>query len=540
MSIKLTLPRQQGFTLLEIVLVLFLLALLASSTLFLTQGVEDQAKYDATKQRLNMIRTAIIGDTSRTINGHPEISGFAADMGRLPECLRELLSPVDCNDVDLLLWDQDVDSQVWSGWRGPYLIGDSEFTGEMHFRDGYGNSGDTSGVVSEDWRNSGWTFFDDNLSIISAGFDVNVDTDDVPIPLGTQQLISPFDYQITLGTDWQNVKVQFYSESSNGTFIAANSLRVKFNTPVEGDVLNYSDSDLDTPDKRDGSIYLSNTFPENDVFVPLLDGSIEVKDTESLSFLPTATLLAASVPPLTNPIITPITITITITTATVISYTDEDGNNGVFSTNNKCSPNCTLTISGSNYEATNGGVTSSIGDPVDTLEFSAAGTVTISPHYVAPIIAKNLAKPIITVTSGSSLLANTLTLPLGASITLADNDAKLIDDNVILSGTTIIVSAPFTRTGNVITTDFSGDTFIIPSNTPPAVGNTLTIPAASTFIAGEKSFTIVCELGVEQGELFDGNCDNGGVNNISSPTSMSLVPRTSLPVNNAAIEWIIQ
>ena len=103
MSIKLSLSHQQGFTLLEIVLVLFLLGLMASSTLFLTQGVEDQTKYDETKHRLKMIRTAIIGDSSRTINGHPEVSGFAADMGRLPECLRELLSQRYCDNREIPL-----------------------------------------------------------------------------------------------------------------------------------------------------------------------------------------------------------------------------------------------------------------------------------------------------------------------------------------------------------------------------------------------------------------------------------------------------
>lgn len=548
MSFKLTITRQQGFTLLEIVLVLFLLGLMASSTLFLTQNVEDQAKYDETKNRLKMIRTAIIGDTRRTINGRPEISGFAADMGRLPECLRELLTQRYCDDSDdLPPWEQDANSQVWAGWRGPYLVGNSEISGQVHFRDGYGNSGDTSGVVSDDWKNSGWIFPEalSDFIIVSTGFDGvitnDINSDDVPRPLATQQLFNPIDYQVTLGTDWQNLDVQLYSGSSNGTFIAANSLRVKLSAPVEGEVLDYSDADLDTSDERDASIYLSNTFPENPIFVPPIDGKIAVDGTvtpESLTFTPDATLLSASVTPLTTPIAD--TITITITAATVITYTDKDGNNGVFSTNGKCSPDCILTISGSNYTAKQGLVDSDIGDDVDTLTFAANGSVTITPYYVAPIVAKNIAKSVITVEPGSSLATNILTLPLGATVTLPNNDAQLNGLDVVLSGTTITVSAPFTRIENQITTDFSGDKFFIPSNTPPAVGNTLIIPAASTFIMGEKSFTIVCETGAEHGELFDGDCDNDSLNNISNPQSMSLVPRTTLPVNNTAIEWTIQ
>lgn len=528
---KVTISHQQGFTLLEIVLVLFLLGLMASSTLFLTQGVEDQAKYDETKQRLNMIRTAIIGDTSRTINGRPEISGFAADMGRLPECLRELLDPVNCDNTPLQTWNQDINSQVWAGWRGPYLIGDSEFTGEVHFRDGYGNAGDTSEIVSKDWKNSGWVFSEslNSVNFISTGFDLLDNSDDVPNPAFTQELISSFDHQVTLGTDWKNVKVQFYSESSNGTFIAANSLRLKLSSPDEGTILNYAHIDLDTSDERDGSIYLSNTFPKNDVFVPLLDGRIVVKDTETFSFTPDATLSTDN-------------LSVIITAATVITYTDENNITGVFTVNSKCLPNCIMTIPGSDRTAKDGitPILDGIGGTFDTLEFEATNTVTILPHYVAPIIAKNIAKSVITVAPSSALLASTLTLPFGATVTLPDNDAQLSDDKVILSGTTITVSEAFTRNENTITTDFTNDSFIIPSNTPAAVGNTLVIPAASIFTAGEKSFTIVCESGAEQGELFDGDCDGGGINKISHPTSMSLVPRTTLPVNTTAIEWTIQ
>mgnify|MGYP000243957607 CR=1 FL=1 len=72
---------QDGFTLLEMILVLFLIGLMASATLLLTENIEDQAKYDENKRRMELIRTAIVGQTNRTINGGAEISGFAADMG---------------------------------------------------------------------------------------------------------------------------------------------------------------------------------------------------------------------------------------------------------------------------------------------------------------------------------------------------------------------------------------------------------------------------------------------------------------------------
>lgn len=44
-----------------------------------------------------MIREAILGDPRKTVNGQAVMSGFVADMGRLPTCLRELLEPFNCN-----------------------------------------------------------------------------------------------------------------------------------------------------------------------------------------------------------------------------------------------------------------------------------------------------------------------------------------------------------------------------------------------------------------------------------------------------------
>ncbi|WAK03175.1 prepilin-type N-terminal cleavage/methylation domain-containing protein [Methylobacter sp. YRD-M1] len=141
-----------GFSLLEMLLVLFLMALMASAGLMLTEGVEDQAKYDETKRRMDLMRRAIVGDPTRTVNGSPEISGFVADMGRLPGCVRELLEPNDCANPENALteWSIDPGSGLGSGWRGPYIQVLPERDGALRFRDGYGNS-DTS-----DAQDSGW------------------------------------------------------------------------------------------------------------------------------------------------------------------------------------------------------------------------------------------------------------------------------------------------------------------------------------------------------------------------------------------------
>jgi len=157
----------KGFSLLELLLVLFIMGLMTATTMLMTGGVEDQAKYDETKRRMELIKRAIVGDTSRTVNGTAEISGFVADMGRLPSCLSELValsgvgadkSPCD-GTTTIQTWRIDTATGLYSGWRGPYLDVMPDGDGEKRFRDGYGNDDGTpdygweydinaSGVVS--------------------------------------------------------------------------------------------------------------------------------------------------------------------------------------------------------------------------------------------------------------------------------------------------------------------------------------------------------------------------------------------------------
>lgn len=232
---------QKGFTLLEMVLVLFLIGLLASAGLLFTEGVEDQAKYDETKRRIELIRKAIIGDTTRTINGAPEISGFAADTGRLPACIAELFyldtenpisgvaadlyrSPCDTSnvtDLPLPYWFMNQTTGIGFGWRGPYIQTLTDRNGEVRFRDGYGNDDDTENFG---WQ---WQLFDKNdnslnvteaksavkASLQSLGFDAIDPVDDIPkgdisaIP----SLIVNNDWKVTLPN---TITVNFQNQSS--------------------------------------------------------------------------------------------------------------------------------------------------------------------------------------------------------------------------------------------------------------------------------------------------------------------------------------
>lgn len=92
---------QRGFTLIEVLTVMLVLVAIASITVESTKDFVFQGRYDITKDRYEKIKKAIIGDPNQVINGQPNISGFVADMGRLPHCLRELIDGYDCETQGL-------------------------------------------------------------------------------------------------------------------------------------------------------------------------------------------------------------------------------------------------------------------------------------------------------------------------------------------------------------------------------------------------------------------------------------------------------
>lgn len=142
--------RQSGFTLLELIVVVAVLGLITNlATEFVAQNVNQQ-RFDTTKDRLEKIQYAIIGDDTRTVNGQPDLVGFVHDMGRVPQDLDELVTePTDCdpNTSGNQLCSKSYSSTLnrTIGWRGPYI------SKETTDNDGWGNSwnyGVTANVVT--------------------------------------------------------------------------------------------------------------------------------------------------------------------------------------------------------------------------------------------------------------------------------------------------------------------------------------------------------------------------------------------------------
>lgn len=515
--------KSAGFTLLELVLVLFLIGLLASAGLLFTDNIENQAQFDETQRRLDLIKQAIAGDTSRTVNGSPELSGFVSDVGRLPLCLKELIelgepvslengifeSPCD-NDLsnDIRIWQLDPATGSGAGWRGPYLSANQEGSGFKRFRDGYNNI-DTDPL--EDDLNYGWIYQLDTLSgqinITSNGLDLSSTADDISVTL-----LELNDFSITLGNDWIHIAafINFLPLQD-----PLPNFRLKLNFPVNGAPPVWPVTEAD----RDVDLSLSAIFPtlgmETDQFGNIV---VPIADLELIKF---------SIP------VNKSGDEITLQPGTVISYTNEATPQPEdYIEEYKVAPYCAggCTIQMTNLLSSDGTTPLPDGD-YSTVKTSTDAELTASTAVVG-FVASNLSKRVIYVPAGTNITGTTLTLPGDTTVNLpADSSAKVTNNKVILGGAEITVSETFTLENNIVLTS-SGDTFAVPSGTVKN-GNNLTVPASLRLPSGIHSLTVVCE---NNGYVYaDAGCEQG---NFSTTTKKIVaVPRASLPVKPEPLFW---
>ncbi|MDR1461732.1 MAG: type II secretion system GspH family protein [Azoarcus sp.] len=208
-----------GFTLAELLVVVAILSATALAAFGLVNEDRTQVRIDDTRNRLAILRRAIIGPESPAYGGEMRLAGYVADNGRLPQTLGALLNIVDENvtrpragvtpklatTVDPATCiqtggvDLDDAARVIKGHRGNYLASVAARGGE--FRDGWGNVSpvDDSDNFGWEWKWTGVGF--DELTITSLGAD-NISDGEPPPDLEAEvdqsMLIGDLDWRVPI------------------------------------------------------------------------------------------------------------------------------------------------------------------------------------------------------------------------------------------------------------------------------------------------------------------------------------------------------
>ncbi len=149
--------RKNGFSLLELLVVLVILGFLTAMMVKVFTHGDDQKRFDETRIKMEEIKKALIGTSGAYANGQRQFAGYITDMGELPG--------LDEYDQPDSLWEQgsqrdweyNQGPKIWMGWRGPYI----EAPQENLLEDAWG---DTFAFI----------IYDTGIDIISRGADNNI------------------------------------------------------------------------------------------------------------------------------------------------------------------------------------------------------------------------------------------------------------------------------------------------------------------------------------------------------------------------------
>ncbi len=196
---------QKGMTLVELLVVIFILAALAGTTVSLVGVIDDRERHTMTTKRLGEIRAATLGPDIIAPNGNYMTGGFLQDMGYLPRSDEDLMKRP--SGVSERAYSEDW--RTWYGWAGPYISAPplrKDDTTQKPY-DGWGN--DFYG-----WPTGGAQPGDD-FAVRSHGADTGEAGDD--IPHSSQPLIRGNEWVADIGEIRATI-INMSSSAVSGTF----------------------------------------------------------------------------------------------------------------------------------------------------------------------------------------------------------------------------------------------------------------------------------------------------------------------------------
>ena len=110
---------RRGFTLVEVIVILAVLSVLAAIAVPMALRIFETAAEDATREEMDNLKKAMIGDTRKLQGSFRSDFGFLGNIGCLPTVLGNLLTP-DSLPTPFVF---DTAKQAGAGWNGPYITG---------------------------------------------------------------------------------------------------------------------------------------------------------------------------------------------------------------------------------------------------------------------------------------------------------------------------------------------------------------------------------------------------------------------------------
>lgn len=196
-------PKQQtGFTLLELILVMLIIGLVASTPLVFIDNQDNQLRYDETLDKMELLRKSILMQSS--YRNQPVLSGFVIDNGVLPPASSALSqNPIELEPlITKGDWSEDSGND-WAdfGMLDPYVnlgatpVQASDFPQLKGYRGSYLNTGLDSNREFLD----GWGIGFAVRNNATASYDFSYKGDDGLHPADYNQVVSG----AIASTDWQ-------------------------------------------------------------------------------------------------------------------------------------------------------------------------------------------------------------------------------------------------------------------------------------------------------------------------------------------------